>query len=168
MPPKTRSSSTRTRKPYDRKAKCQPEKTTHASPSVLQLQKLKKLENFKLSNESGDSDTFKPGDWWAAAGYYDYLLFIYREPYVMMGSVFIAHPGVNKDRGTTDGHQYWKGQIISIHSWSQKTWLVLRWFYTVTQLKKEGLKCAVHIHSAVGSTSNLIFVSQSTRIKLLR
>lgn len=54
-------------------------------------------------------------------------------------SIFVVHSGTDRSAQPLDGHQYWKAQIISIHSIRSKQWFLVRWFYTSSQLKEEGL-----------------------------
>jgi hypothetical protein len=52
-------------------------------------------------------------------------------------SVFIKHPDIDQDSPLV-GHEYWKAQLLSIHTFKTKSWLRVRWFYSATQLEAAG------------------------------
>lgn len=102
-----------------------------STPSVAQLLRLSALDELTISNNSGDSDVFRPNDWWVrswnAVNTYCWSTY----------SVFIKHPLIDQ-ASPAAGHQYWKAQLLSIHTFKTRSWVRVRWFYSATQLKAEG------------------------------
>ena len=104
------------------------------TPSVAMLRRLKARDELTIKNDSGDSDVFRPGDWWVQilCAVCTSCCFCWSS-----FSAFLAHQGVDRN-SPLDGHDYWKAQILSIHTFNGRPWLRVRWFYSATQLQQVG------------------------------
>ena len=98
------------------------------TPSVAMLRRLKARDELTIKNDSGDSDVFRPGDWWVQilCAVSTSCCFCWSS-----FSAFLAHQGVDRN-SPLDGHDYWKAQILSIHTFNGRPWLRVRWFYSAT------------------------------------
>ncbi|KAF8701663.1 hypothetical protein AX14_000348 [Amanita brunnescens Koide BX004] len=99
-------------------ANSQPSRACTAPLPDLLRRKGTPTSSLTLSKEDGsDQDHFTAGD-----------------------CIFIVHEALDLSNRPIDPHNYWKGQIDSFYSYKSHLWVIIKWFYTSSQLLDVGVQ----------------------------